>query len=156
MKLSEKLAALEEEEKAADQSAAGALAPGVQQRRKTPSSRSRADGNWEATKRKVRELVLDEVAPKMQGMSGDELADEVKSALDRILQREDVSVSPLERRKFVQEVISDTLGYGPLDILLADVTVTEIMCNAFDDIWIERSGLIERTDMSFTDDAQYR
>jgi len=47
----------------------------------------------EATKRKVRELVLDEVAPKMKGLSGSELNDEVKAARP-ILQREDVSVSP--------------------------------------------------------------
>ena len=45
-----------------------------------------------------------------------------KSALDQILQREDVQVTPLERRRFVQEIMSDTLGYGPLDPLLADET----------------------------------
>ena len=52
--------------------------------------------------------------------------------------------------------MSDTLGYGPLDPLLADDTITEVMCNAYDDIWVERGGLIERTDLSFTDDIQYR
>src|SRR5689334_15793584 len=157
MKLSEKLAALEEEEKVAAE-AAGSLTPGVAAKRKVAPAvaRSRPGGSWEATKRKVRELVLDEVAPRMQGLTSDELTNEVKAALDRILQREDVIVSPLERRKFVQEMISDTLGYGPLDGLLQDVTITEIMCNSFDDIWIERAGLIERTDLSFTDDSQYR
>jgi pilus assembly protein CpaF len=104
----------------------------------------------------VRELVLEEVAPRMQGLSSDALTTEVKAAVDRILQREDVSVSPLERRKFVQEMISDTLGYGPLDPLLQDVSITEIMCNNFDDIWVERAGLIEQTDLTFTDDSQYR
>src|SRR5436190_1157007 len=99
---------------------------------------------------------MEEVAPRMRGLTSDELTTEVKESVDRILQREDVSVSPLERRKFVQEMISDTLGYGPLDGLLQDVTVTEIMCNNFDDIWIERSGLIERTDLAFADDSQYR
>src|SRR3954470_10312438 len=155
MKLSEKLAALEEEEKAAE-SPGGTLTPSMVKRKATAAARSRGGTTWEATKRKVRELVLDEVAPRMQGMSGDELTNEVKAALDRILQREDVSVSPLERRKFVQEMIADTLGYGPLDPLLQDITVTEIMCNSFDDIWIERAGLIERTDLSFPDDSQYR
>jgi pilus assembly protein CpaF len=53
-------------------------------------------------------------------------------------------------------MIADTLGYGPLDPLLQDNTITEIMCNNFDDIWVERAGLIERTDLSFTDDSQYR
>ena len=67
-----------------------------------------------------------------------------------------MSVSPLERRKFVQEMIADTLGYGPLDPLLQDATVTEIMCNSFDEIWVEREGRLEPTDLSFTDDVQYR
>jgi pilus assembly protein CpaF len=56
----------------------------------------------------------------------------------------------------VQEVLADTLGYGPLDPLLADETVTEVMCNAYNDIWVEREGRIEQTDLSFTDDSQYR
>jgi pilus assembly protein CpaF len=108
------------------------------------------------SKRQVRDLVLAEVAPKMAGLTGEALNNEVKNALDRIIQREDVRVSPLERRKFVQEVIADTLGYGPLDPLLQDVSITEIMCNAFDEIWIEREGRITATDLSFTDDIQYR
>jgi pilus assembly protein CpaF len=157
MKLSEKLAALEEEEKAAAAAeSAATIAPGVMKRKATAPARARTGGSWEATKRKVRELVLEEVAPRMQGLTSDELTSEVKAAVDRILQREDVSVSPLERRKFVQEMIADTLGYGPLDPLLQDPTITEIMCNNYDDIWIERSGLIEHTDLAFTDDSQYR
>jgi pilus assembly protein CpaF len=67
-----------------------------------------------------------------------------------------VKVSPIERRKFVEEVFRDTLGYGPLDPLLADEAITEVMCNNFDDIWVEREGRIEHTGASFTDEAQYR
>ncbi len=64
-------------------------------------------------------------------------------------------ISPLERQKFVDEVMSDTLGYGPLDAPLSDSTITEIMCNAYDDIWIEREGLVEQSDLSFADEEQY-
>jgi pilus assembly protein CpaF len=80
----------------------------------------------------------------------------VKSALDRIILREDVKVSPRERRAFVQEMIADTLGYGPLDPLLKDPSVTEVMCNSYEDIWIEREGKLQRTGATFTDDGQYR
>jgi pilus assembly protein CpaF len=164
MKLSEKLAALEEEE--ARQAKASApptsTSSGAKRRSATapddPKSKraaAKASG-WAASKKKVRELVLAEVAPKMAGLHGEALTNEVKSALDRILQREDVQVSPIERRKFVQEMIQDTLGYGPLDPLLHDPTITEIMCNSFDEIWVEREGRIEPTDASFADDIQYR
>jgi pilus assembly protein CpaF len=154
MKLSDKLAALEQEESARSAEApAPAPTPGTKRAR---PAKPRSTSSWDATKKKVRELVLEEVAPKMQGLSPDELTAEVRSALDRILQREDVVVTPLERRRFVQEMLSDTLGYGPLDPLLADESVTEVMCNAYDDIWVERAGKVEHTDLSFTDDSQYR
>jgi len=154
MKLSEKLAALEAEEAGQEAPAPAAERPSATAKRSRSSKSSSTP--WDSTKRKVRELVLEEVAPKMQGLSSEELADEVRSALDRILQREDVEVTPLERRRFVQEVMSDTLGYGPLDPLLADETITEVMCNAYDDIWVEREGRLEQTELSFSDDKQYR
>jgi pilus assembly protein CpaF len=163
VKLSDKLAALEEQEASA--SASRSQPPGVARlqasRPPVTAGTTRARGSssaasWHASKRKVRELVLAEVAPKATGLSETALTAEVKTALDKILQREDVKVSPRERRSFVQEMISDTLGYGPLDPLLADTSVTEIMCNSYDDVWIERDGKLHRTGSTFTDDQQYR
>jgi pilus assembly protein CpaF len=119
----------------------------------------RANANWEESKRRVRELVLADLGPRLSSpmaRSDDNMEKEVKAALDRILQREEVRISPVERRKFLAEVMSDTLGYGPLDGPLADPTVTEIMCNAHNEIWVERRGVIEPTDLAFTDDIQYR
>jgi pilus assembly protein CpaF len=160
VKLSEKLAALEEQERqSATALAPASIGPGAPARARskpTESRPKRPSSNWDESKRQVRDLVLAEVAPKMSGLTGEALVNEVKAALDRILQREDVRVSPLERRKFVQEMIADTLGYGPLDALLQDSSITEIMCNAHDEIWVERAGRIEPTSLSFTDDSQYR
>src|SRR5207249_787272 len=160
MKLSEKLAALEQEDDHKTSAAAAEFRPAKRRplnaRTAQPQAKGRAPATWGASKRKVREVVLADVAPRMAGLSSDKLALEVKSALDRALQREDVRVSPIERRKFVREMIQDTLGYGPLDPMLHDASITEIMCNSFDEIWIERAGLIHRTDATFTDEAHYR
>jgi pilus assembly protein CpaF len=168
VKLSDKLAALAEEETASARSQSPG-APRRPQPRPTASAgapspsgggaaraRQNSTASWHESKRKVRELVLSEVAPKATGLSEQALAGEVKTALDKIIQREDVKVSPRERRAFVQEMISDTLGYGPLDPLLADTTVTEIMCNRYDDVWIERDGRLQHTGAAFGDDNQYR
>jgi pilus assembly protein CpaF len=153
MKLSEKLAVLEEEERRSVNGVAATASP----RRRPSGIRHRKGGeSWDANKRKVLELVREEIAPRMADLSGTAVTAEVKSALDRILQREDVQVSPMERRKFIRELIQDALGYGPLDPLLQDPTITEIMCNAFDDIWVEREGRLSQTDGAFTDDVQYR
>ncbi|HUQ63127.1 MAG TPA: CpaF family protein [Acidimicrobiales bacterium] len=159
MNLSDKLAALEEQERSAAKRVSNPVVETARRRARGPevdNSKRNASSSWAASKRKVRELVLTEVAPKVSGLTAEGLNTEVKAALDRILQREDVKVSPRERRAFLQEMIQDTLGYGPLDPFLADVDVTEIMCNAYDDIWVERSGRLHHTGVSFTDDNQYR
>ena len=163
MKLSDKLAALEEQERtSASHRSSGGNPMGSDSRRRARSeatARAKASptsASWQASKRKVRELVLAEVGPKVSTLDGDGIAQEVRTALDRIIQREDVKVSPRERRAFLQEVIQDTLGYGPLDPMLQDNSITEIMCNAYDDIWVERDGRLHHTGASFSDDQQYR
>jgi pilus assembly protein CpaF len=162
VKLSEKLAQIEEDDERQHVATAEATVTTprpkhVSEQATAPSRpKKRSSTTWDAQKRKVRDLVLAEVAPKMAGLTSEALVNEVRTALDKILGREDVQISPLERRKFVQEVIQDTLGYGPLDPLLHDDSVTEIMCNRFDEIWIERDGRIEPTGASFTDDVHYR
>ena len=163
MKLSEKLAALEEAEGGDDAVDAAtpakkAAKPVTKQAAKKAARAARdgATSTWDDMKRKVRTLVLDEMADRIKMLDAEERETELREALDRILQREDISVTPIERRRFVAEMVSDTLGYGPLDPLLAEESITEVMCNAYDDIWVERDGRIERTDTKFIDDAQYR
>src|SRR6185437_5431756 len=58
-----------------------------------------------------------------------------------------------ERRELVRELTDDILGYGPLEPLLADDSVTEVMVNSADRVYVERSGKIERTAVRFADDA---
>jgi len=58
-----------------------------------------------------------------------------------------------ERRQLVREIADDILGYGPIEPLLQDESVTEVMVNAFDRVYIERAGKIERADVAFADDA---
>ncbi len=156
MKLSDKLAAIEEDERVAAEPVRRRPNRAATDRTPDGLRDARRASGWQDKKRKVRDLVLSEVAPKMSGLTTEKIASEVRNALDRILEREDVRVSPSERRKFVQEVIQDTLGYGPLDPLLADVSITEVMCNAYDDIWVERDGKLSHTGAAFSDDIQYR
>jgi pilus assembly protein CpaF len=58
-----------------------------------------------------------------------------------------------ERRRIVREITDDILGYGPLEPLLNDDSVTEVMVNNFDQIYIEREGKIERSTTTFADNA---
>jgi pilus assembly protein CpaF len=114
---------------------------------------------WVSAKRKVRDAVVKDLAARVSGpdkLEGQALEEEVTAHVDRLLTKEDLRISVAERRAFVVEAISEILGYGPLDALFADPTVTEVMCNDFDDIWVERDGIVERADVAFSDRDQYR
>jgi pilus assembly protein CpaF len=65
-------------------------------------------------------------------------------------------LSSADRDRLVDEILDDTLGHGPLERMLADDSVTEIMVNGPHDIWIERRGKLYQTTVKFTDDAHLR
>src|SRR5919197_757183 len=58
-----------------------------------------------------------------------------------------------ERRQIIREITDDILGYGPLEPFLRDDSITEVMCNSYDRIYVERNGKIERTQAAFADNA---
>ena len=84
---------------------------------------------------------------------GEDLGDRVYRAVTEELTLDRTPLTREERRDLVRQLTDDILGYGPLEPLLRDDSVTEIMVNAFDKIYIERSGRLERTDIRFVDDA---
>jgi pilus assembly protein CpaF len=70
--------------------------------------------------------------------------------------REETGISREDRERLIKDLSDDILGHGPLERLLADDTVSEIMVNAPDDVWIEREGMLHRTTVRFTDESQLR
>jgi pilus assembly protein CpaF len=120
------------------------------------TDRANSSDAWAQSKQKVQAKVLAEIAPTAADLSPDELRAKVRTTVNEILEREDIGISPIERQRFVEEMLEDSLGYGPLEALLADGTITEIMCNNWNEVWIERQGLIEKSDTAFISLHQYR
>jgi pilus assembly protein CpaF len=83
----------------------------------------------------------------------EELSDRVLHAVTEQLLLDRTPLTREERRQIVGEITDDILGYGPIEPLLKDDSVTEVMVNGADRIYIERHGKIERTPASFVDDA---
>jgi pilus assembly protein CpaF len=73
---------------------------------------------------------------------------------ERLSQERGISV--VDRDLMIDEITNDTLGHGPLERLLADESVTEIMVNGPSDVWIERRGRLYETTVKFSDDAHLR
>src|SRR5438309_1985915 len=83
------------------------------------------------------------------------LRDRVQSEVAGRLAQES-GISGEDRERLVKELTDDILGHGPLERLLADDTVTEIMVNGPYDIWVERAGRLHKTPVRFTDESHLR
>lgn len=62
------------------------------------------------------------------------------------------SEAPLASAEVLRRVVDDIVGLGPLETLLADDTITDVLVNAPDEVWVERRGELERTDVAFDDE----
>jgi pilus assembly protein CpaF len=157
MKLSDRLAELENKPAAKDVPAqrprsGAATATPRRSARRGPATPAASD--WEAAKRTVRDLVIADLGPRLAAV--EDIDAEVNKVMEAALAKGAVKLPGGDRKRFVAEVSSDILGYGPLDPLLADTSVDEIMCNSYDDIYVERRGRIERTDARFSSETHFR
>lgn len=91
--------------------------------------------------------------PDRATMTDEELRRLVESEVDGVLKSAGYSLidDPTTMRRVV---VNELLGFGPLQDLLDDPTVSEIMVNGFDEVWVERGGVIERTDKAFESEDQ--
>ena len=105
-------------------------------------------------KNSIHMLVISELGPQLTGQVLDPVGmrDRVIADIRRHLSGE-TGISREDRERLTSEIADDILGYGPLEPFLRDDSVTEVMVNAFDRIYIERSGRIERTQSTFADNA---
>lgn len=89
----------------------------------------------------------------VRNMTDETLRDTTIKLIDSILDRDFADLpKTINRRRLAKEILDEAVGLGPLEDLLEDSTVTEIMVNAHDQIFIERGGRIEKSNVTFTSD----
>jgi pilus assembly protein CpaF len=98
----------------------------------------------------VMERIDPEVASKLQRS---ELARQLQSVIGEILIEQKIQLNQLEQRDLVTVLLDDMLGLGPIEPLLADDTVSDIMVNGPKQVYVERRGKLELTDVAFRDNA---
>ncbi len=104
-------------------------------------------------KAKVHHACIAKLGPELFKQDPDDLTDRVYKAVSEELALAGTPLTREERRELVLQLTDDILGYGPLERLLADDSVTEVMVNGHDHVYVERSGKIERTGARFVDEA---
>ncbi len=108
-----------------------------------------AEAKYRIHERLLKEMDLD----KVQQKQGPELRKAVEEAAAMMLTSLEMPISRSERQRLAREVADEILGLGPLEPLLADPTITEIMVNGPREVYVERSGLLHLTDAVFRDEA---
>jgi len=102
----------------------------------------------------VHHAVIAKLGPELfKRETAEDLSERVLHAVTEQLALDRTPLTREERRRIVREIADDVLGYGPLEPFLRDDSVTEIMVNNHDRIFVERDGRLERTDASFVDNA---
>lgn len=81
---------------------------------------------------------------------------DVKVAISKILDQEAQGVSPADRKQIIKETLDEALGLGPLEDLLSQVDISEIMVNGYDKIFIEKGGRLQLSKTHFTSNIQLR
>jgi pilus assembly protein CpaF len=104
-------------------------------------------------KSKLHLQILDKVdLTSLESMSESRLREEIATLVELMLTESPAQINDLERRMLVRDIQNEMLGLGPLELLMADPTVSDILINSYNQIYVERRGRLELTSVSFTDD----
>ncbi|MGH6637702.1 MAG: CpaF family protein, partial [Polaromonas sp.] len=88
----------------------------------------------------------------MGSMKPERLREELGLLVERLLQESRAALNAQERVRLVQDVLDEVMGLGPLEPLLADPSVSDILVNGPHQVYVERRGMLERSDVVFSDD----
>ena len=103
-------------------------------------------------KGRVQNRLIAELDPKMDISQTDEVRTTIEELFDAILNEENIILGRAERQRLFEQIVAEILGYGPLQPLLVDPTITEIMVNGADQVYVERAGKLEKTNLTFESD----
>ena len=90
---------------------------------------------------------------KLQNLTTEQFKREISSLVDQISEEEKLMVNQLERRQLALDMQYEMLGFGPIEPLMADPTVSDILVNTYSKIYVERRGRLELTPVTFNDNA---
>ena len=119
---------------------------------------TRRDPVVDELRQKIHHQLIDELGPILydKRLSEDDLRRRVHEQLHQAVAQERAPLSAADKAQLIQDVSDDILGYGPIDRLLKDEEITEVMVNGPQSVYIERFGKLEKTDATFIDEQHLR
>jgi pilus assembly protein CpaF len=109
---------------------------------------------FEVIKRRIHQRLVDRLDLSRVGdLKGESFRREIRVVVEHLCDGENTFLNRSERDKIVDEVLDETLGLGPLEFLLKDPSISDILINGPKNIFVERSGQLVKTDVEFRDNA---
>ncbi|SON49512.1 Putative type IV secretion NTPase (fragment) [Vibrio tapetis subsp. tapetis] len=103
----------------------------------------------------LRRQIFDALEPEaLDNLSDEQLAAQIGKAIDMLIDRENLPVPAVLRHDFVRNLVDELNGLGPLQMLMDDDSITDIMINGHEQVFIERNGLVEKAEVNFIDEHQ--
>ncbi|MFM7152174.1 MAG: CpaF family protein, partial [Gemmataceae bacterium] len=107
---------------------------------------------FEELKRLIHSKLVDKLdLSRVSELEGDTLRREIRLVVERLCDTENPLLNRMERERLIDEVLDETFGFGPLETLLKDPTVSDILINGPQKIYVERRGKMEKTEVKFRD-----
>jgi pilus assembly protein CpaF len=107
-------------------------------------------------KDRVKRKLISELDPSIDTNKIDEVRQRLKSLFDQIIEAENLVLTRAEKERLFEELAADVIGFGPIEPLLTDPTVSEVMVNGPKKIYFERKGRLLLSDVQFDDDDHVR
>jgi pilus assembly protein CpaF len=108
--------------------------------------------SYHEIKSRIHQKMLDRVnLAAMEKLPTDRLISEIKTLVEQLLNEEATPLNLNERNRLVEDIQHEVLGLGPLEPLLADPTISDILVNTYSQVYVERRGKLELTDVHFAD-----
>src|SRR5438270_147552 len=109
---------------------------------------------FDLLKRRIHNKLVDKLDLNRVGeLQGDVLRREIRLVVEHLCDTEETFLNRNERERLIEEVLDETFGLGPLEMLLKDHTISDILINGPKNIYVERRGKMERTAVEFRDNA---
>src|SRR5262245_35186793 len=103
--------------------------------------------SFEDLKRLIHGKLVDKLdLSRVSDLAGDTLRREIRLVVERLCDTENPLLNRMERERLIDEVLDETFGFGPLEMLLKDPTISDILVNGPHKIYVERRGKIEKTE----------
>ena len=123
----------------------------------SPPSRGRgpsAEMDFDSLKRLIHGKLVEKLdLSRLGDLQGETLRREIRLVIEHLCDTENALLNRSERERLIEEVLDETFGYGPLEILLKEQGVADIMINGPKNVFIEKNGRIQRSEVTFRDNA---